>query len=41
MLDILFEIFIEFVVEGTTTGIMYLFSKIIPEEKLSPKFERW
>ena len=40
MLDILFEIFIEFVVEGTATGIMYLFSKIIPEEKLSPKFEK-
>lgn len=40
MLDFIFEIFIEFVVEGTATGIMYFFSKIIPEEKLLPKFEK-
>ncbi len=40
MLDIIFEMFLEGVLEGTMAGIMHLFSKIIPEEKISPRFEK-
>lgn len=40
MLDIIFEMFLEGVLEGTMSGIMYLLQKIIPEEKISPRFEK-
>lgn len=40
MLDIIFEFVLEVILEGTMTGIMYLFHKIIPEEKISPRFEK-
>lgn len=40
MLDIIVEIFLQGVLEGTMTGIMYLLKKIIPEEKISPRFEK-
>lgn len=40
MLDIIFEFILEVILEGTMSGIMYLFQKIIPEEKISPRFEK-
>lgn len=40
MLDIIFEFLLETVLEGTMSGIMYLFNKIIPEEKISSRFEK-
>lgn len=40
MLDIIFEFILEVILEGTMSGIMYLLQKIIPEEKISPRFEK-
>lgn len=40
MLDFIFDFFIEFVLEGTLEGLMYLFYKIIPQDKVPPKFEK-
>lgn len=40
MLDFIFEFFIDFVLEGTLEGIMYLFYKIIPQDKVPAKFEK-
>lgn len=40
MLDIIFEFVLEVILEGTVSGIMYLLQKIIPEEKISPRFEK-
>lgn len=40
MLDIIIEFFLETVIEGTMTCIMYLFRKVVPEEKISPRFEK-
>lgn len=40
MLDFIFEFFIEFILEGTLEGIMYLFYKIIPEDKIPQRFEK-
>lgn len=40
MLDFIFDFFIEFVLEGTLEGIMYLFYKIIPQDKVPEKFEK-
>ncbi len=40
MLDFIFEFFIEFILEGTLEGLMYLIYKIIPQDKVPPKFEK-
>ncbi len=40
MLDFVFDFFIEFILEGTLEGLMYLFYKIVPQDKVPPKFEK-
>ncbi|MGN0538593.1 MAG: hypothetical protein ACI4KI_01925 [Candidatus Fimenecus sp.] len=40
MLDFIFEFFIEVILESTLEGLMTLFYKIVPQDKVSPKFEK-
>lgn len=40
MLDFIFDFIIEVVLNGTMEGIMYLICKIIPEDKIHPRFEK-
>ena len=40
MLEFVFDFIIEFVLEGTLEGIMTLFYKIVPQDKVPPKFEK-
>lgn len=40
MLEIIFDFFIEFVLEGTLEGIMCIFYKLIPEDKIPSKLEK-
>lgn len=40
MLDFIFDFFIEVILESTLEGLMTLFYKIVPQDKVSPKFEK-
>ena len=40
MLDFIFDFMFEVVLDGTIEGIMYLICKIIPEDRIHPRFEK-
>ena len=40
MLDFIFDFIFEVILDGIMEGIMYLICKIIPEDKIHPRFEK-
>ena len=40
MLEFIVDIVVDVIIEGTLEGIMYLIYKIIPQDKVPPKFEK-
>lgn len=40
MLEFIIDIVVDVIIEGTFEGIMYLICKIIPEDKIHPRFEK-
>ena len=40
MLEFIVDLAVDVILEGTLEGIMYLICKIIPEDKIHPRFEK-